>query len=135
MAVPRSDRGQILGGGYGIPSDRLVAAVLASDVTEPAVDALLLVDPRDDLVVEVEFAPRLDPGHRAADELINRPEALVAHPAFEAARQVLDDPEALEEPFHVTVRYGRDRYGQLLEFQCSQNDRNEVDENGDTKPF
>ncbi|MBO9601983.1 MAG: hypothetical protein J7496_05685 [Novosphingobium sp.] len=48
---------------------------------------------------------------------------------------VLDDPEALEEPFHVTVRYGRDRYGQLLEFQCSQNDRNEVDENGDTKPF
>ncbi|WEK45916.1 MAG: hypothetical protein P0Y56_12890 [Candidatus Andeanibacterium colombiense] len=47
----------------------------------------------------------------------------------------LDDPAALEEPYHLTIRYGRDRYGQLLEFQCSQNDRNEVDENGETAPF
>ena len=48
---------------------------------------------------------------------------------------VLDDPEALEEPFHVTVRYTRDRNGRLLEFECSQNDRNPVDANGDTVPF
>ena len=48
---------------------------------------------------------------------------------------VLDDPEALEEPFKVTVRYGRDRYGALLEFQCSENDRNQVDENGETQAF
>jgi len=44
----------------------------------------------------------------------------------------LDDPEALEEPFKVTVRYGRDRYGKLLEFQCSENDRNPIDEHGNT---
>jgi hypothetical protein len=45
----------------------------------------------------------------------------------------MDDPEALAEPFEVTARYRRDRYGKLYEFQCSQNDRNPVDENGDTQ--
>jgi hypothetical protein len=45
----------------------------------------------------------------------------------------MDDPEALTEPFHTTARYRRDRYGKLLEFECSQNDRNPVDANGDTE--
>jgi hypothetical protein len=45
----------------------------------------------------------------------------------------MDDPEALAEPFEVTARYRRDRYGKLYEFQCSQNDRNPVDEHGDTQ--
>ncbi len=45
----------------------------------------------------------------------------------------MDDPEALEEPFQVTTRYRRDRYGKLLEFQCSENDRNPVDEDGHTQ--
>lgn len=45
----------------------------------------------------------------------------------------MDDPAALAEPFAVTVKYRRDRYGKLLEFQCSQNDRNPVNENGDTE--
>jgi hypothetical protein len=48
---------------------------------------------------------------------------------------VLDDPDALEEPYRLTLRYGRDRNGRLLEFECSENDRNQVDENGDTRPF
>lgn len=43
------------------------------------------------------------------------------------------DPEALSEPFEVTVRYRRDRYGELLEFQCSENDRNPVNEEGFTE--
>jgi hypothetical protein len=46
---------------------------------------------------------------------------------------VLYDPLALEEPFHVTARYGRDRNGTLIEFQCSENDRNPVDEDGYTQ--
>src|SRR5690606_40394542 len=45
----------------------------------------------------------------------------------------MEDPEALAEPFEVTARYRRDRYGKLIEFQCSENDRNPVDENGDTQ--
>jgi hypothetical protein len=43
------------------------------------------------------------------------------------------DPEALAEPFVVTARYRRDRYGSLLEFQCSENDRNPVNEQGETE--
>ena len=45
----------------------------------------------------------------------------------------MEDPEALTEPFAVTTRYRRDRYGKLYEFQCSQNDRNPVDEDGNTQ--
>jgi len=45
----------------------------------------------------------------------------------------VEDPEALEEPFVRTVSYRRDRYGMLLEFQCSENDRNPVDAEGNTK--
>jgi hypothetical protein len=45
----------------------------------------------------------------------------------------MEDPEALVEPFEVTTRYRRDRYGKLLEFQCSENDRNPVNEEGETE--
>lgn len=45
----------------------------------------------------------------------------------------MEDPAALAEPFEVVARYRRDRYGKLYEFQCSENDRNPVDENGDTQ--
>lgn len=44
----------------------------------------------------------------------------------------VDDPDALEEPWHATYAYRRDRYGALLEFQCSENDRNPVDQQGNT---
>ena len=45
----------------------------------------------------------------------------------------MEDPQALEEPFEVTVRYRRDRNGTLIEFQCAENDRNPVDEEGQTQ--
>ncbi|MGV3555724.1 MAG: hypothetical protein ACO1OD_10755 [Croceibacterium sp.] len=44
----------------------------------------------------------------------------------------MEDPEALAEPFAVSVRYRRDRYGKLIEFQCAENDRNPIDEEGHT---
>ena len=44
----------------------------------------------------------------------------------------IDDPEALEHPYPLTNSYRRDRYGELLEFVCAENDRNQVDQNGDT---
>jgi len=44
----------------------------------------------------------------------------------------VDDPDALEEPWHNVITYRRDRYGKLLEFQCSENDRNPVDAQGNT---
>jgi hypothetical protein len=45
----------------------------------------------------------------------------------------LVDPEALAEPFETVATYRRDRSGTLLEFQCSQNDRNPVDAEGRTQ--
>jgi hypothetical protein len=45
----------------------------------------------------------------------------------------MEDPEALEEPFVVTARYRRDREGSLIEFQCAENDRNPIDEEGHTQ--
>ena len=44
----------------------------------------------------------------------------------------MEDPAAFAEPFEVTLSYRRDRNGSLIEFQCSENDRNPVDENGNT---
>jgi hypothetical protein len=45
----------------------------------------------------------------------------------------MEDPQALAEPFEVTVTYRRDRAGRLLEFQCSENDRNPVNAAGETQ--
>ena len=45
----------------------------------------------------------------------------------------IEDPDALEEPWKATFTYRRDRYGMLYEFECHENDRNPVDEEGNTK--
>jgi hypothetical protein len=45
----------------------------------------------------------------------------------------MEDRLALAEPFEVTVTYRRDRDGSLIEFQCSENDRNPVDAQGETQ--
>lgn len=45
----------------------------------------------------------------------------------------MEDPLALVEPYEVTVTYRRDRAATLLEFQCSENDRNPVNSDGETQ--
>ncbi|WP_283773340.1 hypothetical protein [Altererythrobacter sp. KTW20L] len=35
-------------------------------------------------------------------------------------------------PYEVTVRYCRDRHGALIEFQSAENDRNPINEQGET---
>jgi hypothetical protein len=45
----------------------------------------------------------------------------------------MDDPQALAEPYKITVTYRRDRVGSLIEFECSENDRNPVNEKGETQ--
>jgi hypothetical protein len=45
----------------------------------------------------------------------------------------MEIPRRSKEPFAVTVRYRRDRHGALIEFQCAENDRNPVDEEGNTE--
>ena len=48
-------------------------------------------------------------------------------------QMTMTDPEALAEPYEVTVTYARDRYGALIEFQCAENDRNPVNADGETQ--
>ena len=56
-----------------------------------------------------------------------------ADPDVLVNEMTMHDPEALAEPFAVTARYRRDRHGTLIEFQCSENDRNPVNEDGETE--
>ncbi len=42
----------------------------------------------------------------------------------------ITDPEALTKPYVVTRLYGRHRDWTLAEYQCQQNNRNFVDDNG-----
>ena len=45
----------------------------------------------------------------------------------------MTDPLALAEPYNVTTLYRRDRQGSLIEFQCAENDRNPINEAGETQ--
>lgn len=45
---------------------------------------------------------------------------------------VMTDPVAFSGPYEVSVSYRRDRHGVLIEFQCAENDRNPINENGET---
>ena len=77
----------------------------------------------------------IDTGIPHSDQfhLVERIHLDPADPNVLVNEMTMDDPEALAEPFVVNARYRRDRYGKLFEFQCSQNDRNPVDENGNTQ--
>jgi hypothetical protein len=76
----------------------------------------------------------LDTGVPHSDQfhLVERIHLDPANPDVLVNEMHMEDPAALAEPFEVTVKYRRDRYGKLLEFECSDNDRNPVDQNGNT---
>jgi hypothetical protein len=44
----------------------------------------------------------------------------------------LEDPVALEAPYHRTFTFKRERDWNLMEFVCAENDRNPVDAEGKT---
>jgi hypothetical protein len=71
--------------------------------------------------------------HSAQFHLVERIHLDPAEPDVLVNEMRMEDPEALEEPFEVTVRYRRDRHGSLIEFQCAENDRNPIDEEGNTE--
>jgi hypothetical protein len=83
------------------------------------------------LLEDLEFAAGAlhSPEFRVIERLRlsdDNPDLLVNHLRME-------DPLALAEPFEVTITYRRDRGGSLIEFQCSENDRNPVDAQGETQ--
>jgi hypothetical protein len=77
----------------------------------------------------------LDTGmpHSAKFRLTERIHLAPDNPDVLVNEMRMEDPDALEEPFEITVRYRRDREGALIEFQCAENDRNPVDEEGNTE--
>lgn len=92
----------------------------------------------DTLVVDtigISGALEIDTGWPHSDRfhLIERIHLDPADPDVLVNEMRMEDPDALAEPYEITTRYRRDRYGALLEFQCSENDRNPVNENGDTQ--
>lgn len=91
----------------------------------------------DTLVVEtvgILDTLEIDTGFAHSDEfrLIERIHLDPADPDVLVNEMWMEDPAALAEPFTVTVHYRRDRYGKLIEFQCAENDRNPIDEHGNT---
>lgn len=92
----------------------------------------------DTLVVDtIAIDPALDIvtgyGHSDKFHLVERIHLDPTDPDVLVNEMTMEDPEALAEPYHTTARYRRDRYGSLLEFECSQNDRNPVNESGVTE--
>lgn len=80
---------------------------------------------------ELEFASGAlhSPGFRVIERIglsEENPDVLIN-------RMRMEDPLALAEPFETTVTYRRDRAGTLIEFQCSENDRNPVNAEGETQ--
>jgi hypothetical protein len=91
----------------------------------------------DTLVVDtIGISDQLDLGngvpHSAQFRLTERIRLSPDEPGVLLNEMTYHDPEALEEPFTTTVRYRRDRHGSLIEFQCAENDRNPIDEDGNT---
>ena len=91
----------------------------------------------DTLVVEtVGILPELEIdtgfGHSDKFRLVERIHLDPADPDVLVNEMWMEDPEALAEPFTLSVRYRRDRYGKLIEFQCAENDRNPIDQEGHT---
>ena len=68
---------------------------------------------------EFKMTERISLSHENPDVLVNE--------------MRMEDAQALAEPFELTVTYRRDREGTLIEFQCSENDRNPVNAHGETE--
>ena len=73
----------------------LVGGVFAGNVAETAVDALVLVDVGDVVVVDVEVFPMGEGGHALANEIGGGGETFFVHPVAEPFAQVFDNAEAM----------------------------------------
>ena len=76
-------------------ADGLVRCVFAGDVTKPAVNAFVLVDVGNVVIVDVEVFPMRECGHAFADEIVNGLESFFIHVIVEAFAEVLNYAEAM----------------------------------------
>ena len=73
----------------------LVAGVFAGNVAETAVDALVLVDVGDVVVVDVEVFPMGEGGNALANKIGGGGETFFVHPIAKPFAQVFDNAEAM----------------------------------------
>nr|GEU28076.1 hypothetical protein [Tanacetum cinerariifolium] len=83
-------------GGVDELADRLVRRVFARHVAAAALDAVVLVDLGDDLVIHVQVFPVGGVGHRLAHEVADLVIALLLHPARQAVLHLFDDAKAMQ---------------------------------------
>ena len=83
------------------------------------------------ILEEIEFASGAL--HSPDFKLTERISLSEGNPDVLVNRVVMEDVRALAEPYELMVTYRRDRDGALLEFQCSENDRNPVNAQGETE--
>src|SRR5471030_3171929 len=76
--------------------DRLVRRVFAGDITAAALDAVVLVDLGDDLVIHVQVFPVRRIWHGLAGKFADVLVALFVHPARQAVLHLFDDAEAVQ---------------------------------------
>ena len=76
-------------------ADGLVCCVFAGNVTKPAVNAFVLVDVGNVMVVDVKVFPIGKRGHTFADEIVNGGKAFFIHPVVEALAEVFNSAEAM----------------------------------------
>ena len=92
----------------------------------------------DTLVIDtvgIDADLEIDDGARHSDQfrLVERIRLDPENPDVLLNEMTMTDPVAFAEPWQVTMRYARDRHGSLIEFQCAENNRNPVDEEGNTQ--
>src|SRR2546423_9074643 len=77
------------------PPDRLMRAILARRPAQLALNAFVLIDVSQQMIVEIEIFPLRDARQRAAANVGERAVAAFVHPVRQAVNQVFDDAEAV----------------------------------------
>ena len=76
-------------------ADGLVRCIFAGNVTKPAMNAFVLVDVGNVVVVDVEVFPMGEGGYAFANEIVNGGKAFFIHPVTEPFAKVFDYAEAM----------------------------------------
>ena len=69
--------------------------ILTGDMTAPAANALLLIDPCLGDVIEIEMLPVHHIGHRHADKIFKTGKALLVHPFAKPGNHLLDNAKPI----------------------------------------
>src|SRR5438067_1339525 len=98
------------------PPNSLMGTVLTRRPTQFALDAFILVDVSQEMIVQIEIFPLRDARQRAAADVGERAVAALVHPIRQAVNQVFDDAEAVVHDRGTDLqrpRAQRDEFGRV----------------------